>query len=125
VLCEEGDTGLANLFKASFTAAKNRGLKVLVTISHSAPYGVGDAAVLMQSFFPNTNIDYMSPQLYTSGNEAQNDYSISQGVQWEQYKNCRAAIIPSIVSANMHSSAVSYFKNKGVNITGYIQWKQG
>jgi len=96
-----------------------------VTISHSAPYGVSDAPDLMASFFPNANIDYMSPQLYTSGEEGQNDFAISHGVQWTQYKNCRAAIVPSIVRASYYDNAHNYFKNIGVNITGYVQWKQG
>ena len=37
---EEGDSGLASAFAASFAAAKSKGLYVLVTVSHSQPYAV-------------------------------------------------------------------------------------
>jgi len=119
---EEGDTGLGSLFQQSFTAAKGKGFKVLVTISHSAPYGFGDASSLMQAFFADRNIDILSPQLYTSGTEAQNDYATSGGIGWNQYKNAHASIVPSIVRESLYASARTYFSQQGVNITGYIQW---
>jgi len=121
---EEGESGLASAFKASFRAAKSAGFKVLVTISHSAPYGVADASALMASFFPNPDIDFLSPQLYTSGFETQNDYTTSQGVTWSQYASSKAAVVPSIVNASLYADAQSYFANQGVNTTGFIQWAQ-
>jgi len=119
---EQGNSGLGTLFQDSFRIAKSKGLKVLVTVSHSAPYGFGDAKTLMDLFFADTNIDYLSPQLYTSGTESQNDYTTSQGVGWDQYKKTRAHIKPSIVRGSLYSSAHSYFQQQGFNITGYIQW---
>eukprot|EP00128_Syssomonas_multiformis_P016187 Colp12_sorted_trinity150504_noHs@9693 len=120
---EEGDSGLAGLFKQAFAAAKAHGLQVLVTISHSQPYGIPDAQSLMTSILADPNVDYISPQLYSSGNESQNEYD-AEGTQWTAYRNTRAAIIPSIVSANMYESARQYFAGKGVTLRGYIQWKQ-
>lgn len=98
-------------------------LIVLVTISHSAPYGFQDAAVLMDSFLSSSHIDFLSPQLYTSGTETQNDYATSHGVTWQSYAGARPQIIPSIVTSNLYQDARNYFRNCGVNTTGYIQWK--
>jgi hypothetical protein len=97
---------------------------VLVTVSHSAPYGIGDAAALMRSFFPNADIDYISPQLYTSGTESYNDYSTLYGVQWSEYGASRGVVIPSIVTQSLYDSAASYFSSQGVYIDGYVKWSQ-
>jgi hypothetical protein len=115
---------LAAAFAQSFAAAKAKGLKVLVTISHSAPYGIGDAYPLMQSFFTNSNIDFLSPQLYTSGSELNNEYTTSGGVTWNMYAGARAKVIPSIVKANMYADAQTYFAQHGVTLAGFIQWSQ-
>ena len=64
---EEGDSGLALAFAASFANAKANGLAVLVTVSHSQPYNVSDANALMISFFTDSNIDFLSPKLLTTG----------------------------------------------------------
>eukprot|EP01031_Cornospumella_fuschlensis_P024845 gene24845-30021_t len=121
---EEGDSGLESAFSASFSAAKAKGLKVLVTISNSAPYGIKDGATLMRKFFTDGHIDYISPQLYETGEESSNDYSTNAGVQYSEYAQAKAAIIPSIVSSSMYNSAKSFFSGKGVTCQGYIQWKQ-
>jgi hypothetical protein len=123
---EEGTTGLAQAFAASFAAAKAKGLKVMVTISHSAPYGIKDAATLMNSFFPNSNIDYISPQLYTTGTEKVNDFTANGGVPWSAYasSNCKAKVVPSIPAASMYSNAKTTFASFGVQTAGFIQWQQ-
>ncbi len=121
---EEGESGLEDLFAASFLAAKNKGFKVLITVSHSAPYGISDAQQLMNSFFVDENIDILSPQLYTTGQETANDYAISHNVTWADYKNAKASIVPSIVQASLYESAQKYFQENGVTLNGYIQWKQ-
>lgn len=121
---EEGDSGLETPFQQLFSAAKAQNFKVLVTISHSAPYGIGDGAALMQSFFADPNIDHLSPQLYTTGREPGNDYATSHGVTWQQYAAAKAAIVPSIVSADMYADAQSYFLAQGVTLAGFVQWSQ-
>ena len=121
---EEGDPSLESAFAASFAAAKAKGLQVLVTISHSAPYGISDGATLMQSFFASSDIDILSPQLYTTGEETSNQYATSQGVTWNQYATAKAAIAPSIVSADMYASAQAYFQQQGVTLRGFVQWSQ-
>ncbi len=121
---EEGDSGLSSVFKSSFKAAKASGLKVLVTVSNTAPYGISDAGALMRSFFSDSNIDYLSPQLYESGEETKNDYSTNGGVQWTEYGAAKAAVVPSIVKADLYPSAQSFLAGKGVTTKGYVQWKQ-
>ena len=120
---EEGDSGLESAFAQSFAAAKAAGLKVFVTVSHSQPYLISDASSLMQSFFSDGNIDYISPQLYTKGTESSNDYSFV-GTPWTAYASAKAAIVPSIVCASYYASAVNYFKSQGVTLQGYIEWSQ-
>jgi len=78
----------------------------------------------MTSFFNNANINYLSPQLYTYGNETKNDYTITAGVSWRSYNTSRAKIVPSMVYASYYSDAVSYFNSQGVTLDGYIQWAQ-
>jgi hypothetical protein len=119
---EEGDAGLESAFAESFVAAKAAGFKVLVTVSHSAPYGIADAADLMESFFTSGNIDFISPQLYTSGQEPGNDFALSGGVTWDRYASAQAAIVPSIVRAAYYDNAVSTFAQYGVSIEGFVQW---
>lgn len=123
---EEGDSGLSQSFADSFKAAKSKGLKVLVTVSHSAPYGISDADTLMTGFFADDNIDFLSPQLYTTGKETSNNYDTTTGTTttWADYSQAKAAITPSIVTDSLYSSAQSYFKDQGVTLSGYIQWQQ-
>jgi hypothetical protein len=121
---EEGDAGLSAAFAASFAAAKAQGLATLATTSHSAPYGIDDAAALMSGFFGDANIDYLSPQLYSTGEETENEYNELQGVSWADYVGCEAKVVPSIVAGSMYSDAQSYFAGKGVATSGYVQWAQ-
>jgi len=121
---EEGDSGLGALFVATFKACKSKGYKVLVTSSHSTPYGISDGVALMNTFFQQAaSIDYMSPQLYTSGNEGSNDYT-TNGVGWAAYKPFSGKLIPSIVAGSMYNSAKQYFANLGITAPGYVQWSQ-
>lgn len=119
---EEGDSGLAAGFQQAFAAAKAKGFKVLVTVSHSAPYGIADAPALMSAFFQDGNIDVLSPQLYTSGSETANDWATTAGVTWEQYAGARAAIVPSVVSADLYVAAQQVLAGSGVTTQGYVVW---
>jgi hypothetical protein len=121
---EEGDAGMSSHFASSFALAKSYGFLVVVTLAHSAPYGFTDGAALTRSFFTNTNIDYLSPQLYTTGTESTNDYAISKGVQWSEYAAAKASIAPSIVRASLYADAKQQFQAYGITVNGYIQWEQ-
>ncbi|WP_445946280.1 hypothetical protein [Shewanella sp.] len=78
----------------------------------------------MAVLFGDENINYISPQLYTTGSEDGNDYDTSQGVIWKDYANCKAAVVPSIVKSEYYPSAQTYFEQQGVTLSGYIQWQQ-
>jgi hypothetical protein len=78
----------------------------------------------MAGLFADENIDYISPQLYTTGHEDGNDYDTSQGVTWKDYVNCKAAVVPSIIKSEYYPSAQTYFEQQGVTLSGYIQWQQ-
>lgn len=120
---EVGDGGLGDAFAQSFKLAKEHGFKVLVTISHSAPYGIPGAADLMQGFFSDGNIDLISPQLYTTGKETSNSYEDPQ-LSWSAYADSKAKIVLSIVNASMYPDGEAYFAQQGVTTCGYIQWQQ-
>jgi len=119
---EEGDSGLEEAFTESFKLAKKHGFRVIVTVSHSAPYAVADAKKLMESFFADENIDMLSPQLYSGGQETQNDYAITsgKGVTWEMYVGAKAKIVPSI--ASYYADAVDYFGKLDITLDGFVQW---
>ena len=120
---EEGDSGLASAFTTSFAAAKAKGFKVLVTVSHSQPYAISDAAALMQVLLADPNVDIFSPQLYSTGYESVNDYT-AVGTPWSAYAATKAAVVPSIVTASYYNDAVTYFAKQGVTLQGYVQWSQ-
>ncbi|KAG5181543.1 hypothetical protein JKP88DRAFT_141883, partial [Tribonema minus] len=119
---EEGVTGLAPAFAASFANAKAAGLKVLVTISHSAPYGFPDAAAVMSAVFASASVDYLSPQLYTTGAETANDWATSGGVAWTSYAGIAARVVPSVARAGLYASAQATFATYGVTTWGYVAW---
>jgi len=121
---EEGDSGLANAFAQTFQACKQSGFKILITTSASAPYGVGDAATLMRSFFPNPNIDYLSPQIYC-GDPWSNCYTVNSGVQWSEYAKARAKLVPSVWHASNYADALNVYRNQyGIQCAGYVRWAQ-
>ena len=120
---ELGTSDLEDAFTKLFAITKMNHLKVLVTVSHSDPYGVGDKSTLMESFFADENIDILSPQLYTTGRETSNDYTAA-GIQFSEYSKAKAAVVPSIVRAEYYPDAQAYFKKQGVELKGYIQWHQ-
>ena len=132
---EGGDSGLSQAFTNSFKTAKENGFKVLVTVSHSAPYGITDADTLMKAFFADNNIDILSPQLYSTGEEGSNEYATTSGTTttWADYATSKAAVVPSIIhsswyndpeSPNNSTDAKAYFEEQGVELQGYIQWQQ-
>lgn len=120
---EVGESGLTRDFQNLFEATKAKGFKNLVTVSHSRPYGIRDGTALMRSFLIDKNIDFISPQLYTNGKETANQYT-AYGVKWEEYAKAEGIVIPSIVKASYYEAARSYFKNRGVDLGGYVQWHQ-
>jgi hypothetical protein len=123
---EEGDSGLANAFETSFSTAKANGLKVIVTISHAGPYGVSDATAVMNKVLASTNVDFVTPQLYTSGSETSLDYSVgASGFPWSSWKSAKAKILLSIPQSSQWSCGYKWFMDQGFsssNVVGYIVW---
>ena len=118
---EEGDSGLASSFAASFQNSKKNGLTVLITPSHSQPYGISDAISLMESFFSDPNVDIISPQLYSSGLETQNDFT-AVGTPWTAYAKSKAKIVPALTYASLYEDARQHFQQDGVSLSGFVIW---
>lgn len=118
---EVGDSGLSDNLVNSFRIARGNGFKVLVTVSHSAPYGFSDKAQVMDTVLSSSDVDYVSPQLYTTGREQQNDYA-TDGYDWSNFANRSPKIVVSITRADQYNDAVSTFQGYGVSLVGYILW---
>lgn len=119
-ICDEA--GLSDLFATSFAEAKANNLEVLVTVSHSQPYGCPDAQAMMQAFFADSNIDYLSPQLYSSGYETEPDCT-AVGTSWHDYADSKGKVIPSINNPSFDSGAMQKcYEGSGVTLDGYIYW---
>jgi len=118
-------SGLGPGLQSIFAAAKEQGMQTLVTVSHNAPFDCNDAESLMNAFFQDTNIDYLSPQLYTSGSEHVPDWALTAtapGITWDKYAVSVAKVVPSIVDATHYQEAKDTFAEKGVTTHGYLQW---
>ena len=105
-------------------------LQVMVTTSHSAPYeATSDEARigLVDSWVRSSNIDYLSPQLYTTGGEGA-EFAASTGqlgdVGYEHYVGAKAKFVPSIVSEDQVDEVREYFAEKGIEVAGFVQWQQ-
>jgi hypothetical protein len=119
-------SGLAPSFESAFRAAKEANLKVLVTVSHSAPYGCGDPDVLMKAFFANDDVDILSPQLYTNGNEAQPSFDAGNMVSWDDWSTSKGRFVPSIgcnaIANGGYDATKDFFTKYNLVPTGYIIW---
>jgi len=122
------ESGLAKPFGALLRAAKAAGLKTMVTTSHSAPYKCTDAKALMESFFASDDCDYISPQLYASGNEKKVSFEPTSGagVAWTDWVGAKPLFVPSLTLNALNNSGYEvtqqYFAPLGINCTGYIMW---
>ncbi len=91
---------------------------MIITTSHSAPYATdtpADAVNYVKAWVQDTNIDYISPQLYSDGTELTPDFSETgsckdAGCTWDLYKNAFALMIPSIVDESHYQPSVDFFK---------------
>jgi len=92
----------------------------MVTVSNSAPYLCDDARELVFAFFADSNLDYLSPQVYSPG-QVEPNFSFDK-VTWEEYRQSKAQIIPSIAYAAQFSAVQNYFSGKGISLAGFVQW---
>jgi len=119
-------------FQYAFAAAKKLGLFVTVTTSHSAPYQTDKpttAVELVRAWAKDSNIDVLSPQLYSSGSESAPQFDptaacAAAGCTWDLYREAKPIIAPSIVDASQYSAVKSYFAAASIPTAGFIQWKQ-
>lgn len=119
---EAGVAGLADSFELMFKAAKSVGLKVIVSVSHTAPYAFPDRGVLMESFFKSENIDCISTQIYTFDFGTANEYIANDAVSWEQLsewyknrKNTNLVVVPSLFSSENSHGRCDLYDTGGTN----------
>ncbi len=115
-MCPPG-VSFVNQFADCFAKCKAAGLKVLVTMSHLVPYscqtGSGQGMDLVNEWIQDSNIDYISPQLYTQGDTLETaDLSI--------FKNAKAKIVPSIP----YDFNWPDIQSLGITPAGYISWSR-
>ena len=120
-------------FAASFAKVQAAGLAVIVTMSGSAPFSCDtpqDAVDLVKAWVQDSNIDILSPKLYSVGNETKPEFDetsscLSAGCTWKLYEKCKPTFAPVIVTATHYEAAKEYFdKNNKINTGGFIQWAQ-
>jgi len=102
-----------------FVAIKAEILVLIVTLSHFSPYGTPNGNELVADWLSNPNIDYLSPQLYTTGTEPQNDW---EGFD-QAWVTASTPIAPSIVQESYYdqlgsNSVTAYLPNA----KGYLVW---
>ena len=105
-------------FADCFAKCKAAGLKVLVTMSHTNPYacltGKGQGMDLVNAWIKDSNIDFLSPQLYSGDGERlfESDLSI--------FANAYAKIVPSVP----YEKDWDRIQNLGMVPFGYIAWNR-
>ena len=132
VIGAAAETGPA--FAAAFAACKQQGLGVVVTTSHSAPYQTdssADAVALVRGWAQDENIDVLSPQLYSSGQETSPQLDITSSCapdcSWDLYRGAKAKFAPSIVDESHLPAVREFFEGNttlGIKVDGFFQWKQ-
>ena len=96
---------------------------MFVTVSHSAPYGIADAPTLMDAFLVSPDIDYISPQLYTTGTEATNDMEPAYNYPWNEWSKATVPVVLSIISDGYYTDAYDQFQElTGLNAVGWVMW---
>jgi hypothetical protein len=127
-----GAAALVPAFAAAFTACKKHGLLVGVTTSHSAPYATdtpADAVAFVKAWAADGNIDLLSPQLYSTGSEGSPEFAETSsckdaGCTWSLYHGATPRFVPSIVGDEQYSAVEQYFKQQGIAVSGFFQWRQ-
>jgi len=125
---------LVEAFERAFKIVKNAGLLVMLTTSHSAPYASSEKAksLLITSWRRSSDIDIFSPQLYTSGYEANADFgqtpcSPQDGIfdskcSWERLAPMKALWAPSLKDVTHYQPTKEYFAKAGIKTHGFVQW---
>lgn len=112
------DVSFVDAFKNCFAKCKQAGLQVLVTMSHTNPYechtGAGQGMDLVNAWISDSNIDYISPQLYSKGD-------VLEPSDLSMFKSVESKILPSVPNVSDWDGLNS---KTGINNAGYIIWQQ-
>lgn len=125
---EEGDAGLSSDFENAFRNAKNAGLFVVASVSHTSPYDIPDGPQLMMHILSSQYVDIVSPMMYGGAGFGQcpSDGSLStiasNGVPWRSYANIKADVVPSLWKGSYAAAAEQFLNTHGVESLGYISW---
>ena len=99
-----GASDLVVAFQETFKAAKAKDLQVGVTLPHTAPTVTDTPQIaidLVTSWVQDENIDFISPQLYSVGNETLPNFGYTAqcnpDCSWDLYKGLTPKFVPSIV----------------------------
>ena len=122
---EESSAAMIPAMQHAFAACKAAGLRVLVTTSHSAPVRGSSQGAIVASWVANTDIDILSPQLYTTGREHSPNFATSGGVPWSSWRGAHAVILPSLVDGSHYAATKAFFHSGGISIGGYLRWHGG
>jgi hypothetical protein len=106
-----------DMFSTCFAKCKQAGLIVYVTTSHTNPYscqtGSGQGIDLINSWINDSNVDFISPQLYSSGTTLEvQDLSIFNTIQ----NKILVSIPYSTDWATLNTD------NIGITPAGYVVW---
>ena len=119
---EQYDSSTTNIppstFNGMFQTIKDANLYVFVTISHFAPYGMENAEDLVENWLQNSLIDYLIPQLYTTGYELSNDFTNFNSA----FLSSVPKIAPAIVSEPLYSVTYETVTSKLPNSKGFFVW---
>ncbi len=102
---------------------------VAITTSHSGPYktkSAADSVRFVKAWVKDKNIDIISPQLYSSGNEAAPEFAEtssckSAGCTWSLYKGYKGKFVPSLAVDSHYPATQKFFKDKyGMTTAGFF-----
>lgn len=94
-------------FNSVFQTCKQANFQVMV---------IPSASVNVQAMVKNSNIDIISPRLYTGTSLDLNP----QGLQLSTYRGAKPKIVPTIIDVNQYSTIHSYFNMQGIQWNGYF-----
>ena len=126
---------LTEAFANAFAAVQSCGLSVSITTSHNAPFATDDpqtAVDLVTQWLTDPNVDMISPQMYTSGNEdspvlatTSTCHSANPPCDWSAYQGTSKKIVPSIVDSTHLAAVTQFFSDKGIDTqNSFVQWAQ-
>jgi len=126
IYIESGETGLAERFSQLFTAMRNRGLQVFVTVNGNSPGNVDDSCNLMNSILSDPNntrsINFVVPQLYRVGIPLFDGNLRVPGCAWNMWQNTTIPVVPALYSSSHRTDMDNWAAQNGIRLSGYMIW---